>query len=182
MTRALAVFAVLVAASPAWANTGTERTSFGERKGCDHIHRSEVAYERIRDLLRHTGPVVAKAKVRHYATCVATRAKAHRAHELARSHWAWRHQYTQLWQIRLARMPAGWVQWARNITSCESGWNRYARDYATGSHVSYFQWALSTWAAAGGTGHPFDASWAHQAVLAIRWAWKAGTSQWVCKG
>jgi hypothetical protein len=170
-----------VAAGPAWANTELEG-SFGERKGCDHIHRSAVAYARIRALVRTPEAVVLKRRVHHYATCLATRAKAHRAHELARTYWQWRHRYTQLWKIRLAKMPAGWVQWARNITSCESGWNRYARDYATGSHVSYFQWALSTWYSAGGRGHPFNASWEHQAVLAIRWAQTAGTSQWVCKG
>jgi hypothetical protein len=141
-----------------------------------------VAYNRIRALVRHTRPTVNKTRVQHYATCLATRAKARHAHGLARSHWRWRHAYTQLWKIRLARMPAGWVQWARNITGCESGWNRYARDYATGTHVSYFQWALSTWYSAGGRGHPFSATWEHQAVLAIRWAWAAGTSQWVCRG
>ena len=178
--RAFAVFAVLVAASPAWGTT--EPQSFGERKGCDHIHRSSVAYERMRALVRHVRPTVNKRAVQHWATCLESRAKAHAAHQRARAHWAWRHRYTQIWKIRLNRMPAGWVQWARNITSCESNWDRYARDYLTGSHVSYFQWALSTWYAAGGTGHPFNAEWAHQAVLAIRWAWKAGTSQWVCQG
>jgi hypothetical protein len=170
-----------VAAGPAWANTELEGT-FGERQGCTHIHRSEVAYQRIRVLVRHTRPGVDKNRVGHYATCVATRAKAHRAHELARTYRRWRLEYTQLWKIRLARMPAGWVRWARNITACESRWDRYARDYATGSHVSFFQWALPTWYAAGGTRHPFNASWEHQAVLAIRWAWTEGTSQWVCKG
>lgn len=155
---------------------------YWKERGCEHFHRSAVAYRHIRGLVRHTRPSVDKRAVQHWATCLATRAKAHHAHELARSHWRWRHAYAQRWTIRLNRLPAGWVQWARNITACESGWNRYARDYATGSHVSYYQWALSTWYAAGGTGHPFDASWPHQSVLAIRWAWKAGTSQWVCRG
>jgi hypothetical protein len=173
------VFAVLVAASPAWANTGTERTSFGERKGCDHIHRSEVAYERIRDLLRHTGPVVAKAKVRHYATCVATRAKAHRAHELARSHWAWRHQYRQLWMIRFNRLPSYEQAWAYSTGACESG-NNPATNTGNGFYGA-FQFVLSTAWAAGFTARPDLTGWHEQAVRSVWWKWKTSDEQWpVC--
>ena len=174
--RALLLAAVLAIPSTAQAQP------YWELRGCEHGHRSAVAYKQIRELVRHTNPTVRKQRVQHWATCLATKRKARAAHRKARAHWAWRHEYAQLWKIRLARLPASWVQWAKNITTCESRWDRYARDYLTGSHVSYFQWALSTWAAAGGTGHPFDASWEEQAVRAIKWAWKAGTSQWVCKG
>jgi hypothetical protein len=177
LTRALLVAAVLWAAGPAWADTNDR--SFGERQGCDHTHPSKLAYGRIRHLVRHTDPVVRKDRVQHYATCLATRAKAHRAHELARIYWGWRHRYAQVWPIRLARQQASWVQWARNVTFCESRWDRYATN---GSHWSYFQWSMPTWYAAGGTGHPYDAIWPHQAVLAIGWAQVAGTSQWVCQG
>lgn len=156
---------------------------FWQERGCEHGHRSSVAYKRLRGLLKHTRPYVENRRVQHYATCLATRAKAHRAHELARKWWAWRHAYSQRWVIRLNRLPAGWVQWARNITACESTWNRYA---SNGSHFSYFQFSAPTWAAASAgfdaPASPFDANWEHQAVIAINWAWRAGTSQWVCKG
>lgn len=180
--RSVLTLAALMAATvPAFADEGG--SSFGARKGCDHTHRSSVAYTRLRALVRHTGPSVDKRKVGHYATCLATRRKAHHAHELARRWWQWRHQYTQLWQIRLNRLPAGWVQWARNITMCESRWDRYA---SNGSHFSYFQFSAPTWASASAGFDPpasiYEASWPHQAVIAIHWAWSAGTSQWVCKG
>lgn len=180
--RVLALSAALVAAGPAQADTGSAE-SFGESKGCTHIHRSKVAYKRIRGLVRHTAPTVDKGRVRHYATCLDTHAKAHRAHELARIYWAWRHAYSQVWQIRLNRMPAGWVQWAKNITMCESRWDRYA---SNGSHFSYFQFSAPTWAAASAGFDPppsiYEANWAHQAVIAINWAWTAGVSQWTCRG
>jgi hypothetical protein len=152
-------------------------------KGCQAPHRSSVAYRRIRTLLHHTNPAVDKPKVKLWATCLTTKAKAHEAHERARAHWKWRHQYAQRWTIRLNRMPAAWVQWARNITACESTWNRYA---SNGSHFSFYQFSAPTWAAASAGFDPppsiYQASWAHQSVIAINWAWKAGTSQWVCQG
>jgi hypothetical protein len=168
-----------VAASPAWANTEPEETSFGERKGCDHVHRSEVAYNRIRALVRHTGPVVDKRRVQHYATCVATRAKAHRAHVLARRHWAWRHQYAQRWRIVFNRLPSWDRAWAWSTGACESG-NNPATNTGNGFYGA-FQFVLSTWWAAGGTGNPTQHSWHYQAVTAVRWMHIAGDEQWpVC--
>lgn len=177
--------AVLVAASPAWAGTpniSKEPQTFGARHGCPHLHRSSVAYKRIGLLVRNVRPRVERHRVQHYATCLASRAKAHHAHELARAYWRWRHAYPQYWRIRLNRLPASWVRWARNITFCESRWDRYA---SNGSHFGWFQWAPSTWAAASAGFDPrpiYETSWPHMAVIAIHWAQVAGTSQWVCKG
>ena len=180
--RAFAVLAVFVAASVPSAAAGElqesakEPRSFGERRGCDHIHRSAVAYKRIHSLVRHTGPSVDRRRVQHYATCVATRAKAHRAHVLARSHWRWRHAYAQRWVIVFNRLPSWDRAWAYSTGACESGNNP-----ATNTGNSYFgafQFLPSTWWAAGGTGYPHQHSWHFQAVVAVRWMHRAGAGQW----
>lgn len=179
MRAALIAVTIALAAAP----NAAQAESYWEARGCDHGHRSSVAYNRVSALMRHHRPVVDRARVRHYATCVATAAKRRAVWRHVRRSWAWRRAYAHRWPIRLNRFPAGWVRWARNITACESTWNRYATN---GIHQSYFQWNPNTWAAASAgfdaPASPFDASWPHQAVIAIRWAWKAGTSQWVCRG
>lgn len=147
--------------------------------GCEHGHRSSVAYKRLHGLLHHTRPVVDKRRVRHYATCVATRAKAHRAHELARRWWAWRHEYAQRWVIVFNRLPSYDRAWAVSTSQCESGMNP-ATNTGNGFYGA-FQFVLSTWYAAGGTGNPAQHSWHFQAVVAVRWMHIAGASQWpVC--
>lgn len=153
--------------------------------GCKYVHPSKDSYAATTRLLKHERPVgrETKQRVHRWAVCVATKAKAHAVHRHVRKLWAWRHSYAHRWPIRLNEHPAGWIQWARNITMCESRWNRYA---SNGSHFSYFQFSAATWASASAGFDPpgsiYDASWEHQAVIAIHWAWRAGTSQWVCKG
>lgn len=177
--RAFAVLAVFVAASLPYPDNAAAE-SFGERKGCAHTHASKLAYERVRVLVRHTRSAVRKGRVQHFATCVATRAKAHRAHVLARSHWRWRHQYAQRWTIRLNRLPSWDRAWAYRTSSCESGMDPSAHN-PSGIYHGAFQFLLSTWYAAGGTGDPHQHSWHMQAVVAVRWMHRAGASQWpVC--
>lgn len=163
-------------AGPAPAN---DEKPFWKERGCDHGHRSAVAYKQIRALVRHTNPLVRKERVRHWATCLATRAKAHEAHKRARAHWRWRHRYAQVWVIRFNRLPAADRAWAYRTGACESGNNPATN---TGNSFSgAFQFLPSTWWAAGGTGMPHEHSWHYQAVVAVRWRNVAGASQWpVC--
>ena len=170
----LPLLAIALMAAPAQAEQ-----PFWQTKGCDHGHRSAVAYERIRALVQHTQPSVDKRRVQHYATCVATRPKAHRAHQLARSHWKWRHAYAQRWVIVFNRLPSWDRAWAYSTGACESGNNPAT---ATGNgFLGAFQFLQSTWQAAGGTGSPNQHSWHYQAVIAVRWMHKAGDEQWpVC--
>lgn len=174
----MAVLAVLVAAGPAWGNTDTR--SFGERQGCDHTHRSKVAYKQIRALVRHTRPTVDKQRVNHYATCLATRRKAHHAHELARAYWRWRHEYAQLWVIRWNRVDGGWQSWATSTASCESGMDPTAHN-PSGVYHGMMQFDLGTWAEAGGYGDPHNASASEQLTRAVWLAQRVGTGRWpVC--
>lgn len=178
--RALAVMAALVAAAPAWGNDiRPDPYSYAMAKGCKFEHRSSEAYRAIRRLVRHTDPTVRKGRVKKWATCLATRAKAHRAHVLARSHWKWRHEYAQRWVIVFKRLPSSDQAWALNTGACESG-NNASTNTGNGFHGA-FQFVYSTWVAAGGTGSPTDHSWHYQAVVAVRWMHIAGAGQWpVC--
>lgn len=176
------MIAVLLAAAliiPSFP-TAAAPAPFWEQKGCDHPHRSAVAYERLRTLLRHTSPWVNKRRVSHYRTCLATRAKAREAHRRAKSHWAWRHEYTQLWKIRFNRLPYTDRAWAYSTSSCEAGMDPQAHN-PSGVYHGGFQFLLSTWQAAGGTADPHTHSWEAQAVTAVQWMRRAGRGQWpVC--
>ena len=93
-----AILAVVLALAPA-AGAQTfdldEVSPYWKQQGCKQHWRSTVAKARITALLRNRQPVEAetKARVGRYATCVATRRKAHRLHGHARGLWAWRHTY-----------------------------------------------------------------------------------------
>lgn len=67
------------------------------------------------------------------------------------------------------------------LAMCESGMRQDAVD-PSGSFLSYFQWRLSTWHAAGGTGDPRDVDYGTQKAIAMDWAQRANPStQWpVC--
>lgn len=161
------------------ASAAPSEQPFWQQKGCDHGHRSSVAYKRVRGLVRHVRPTVDKQRVHHWATCLATRPKAHRAHELARNHWAWRHAYAQRWVIVFNRLPSYDRAWAYSTGACESG-NNPATNTGNGFYGA-FQFVMSTWYAAGGTGSPTAHSWHYQAVIAVRWMHRAGAGQWpVC--
>lgn len=105
------------------------------------------------------------------------------AEEEMRSAWSKaQEQYRKRfkWRIRYDAMSASDKQWAHNIAICESTMNRHAHN---GNHHSYFQWLPSTWAAAGGKGHPEDsADYYEQAVIAVHWRNVEGASQWACVG
>jgi len=162
--------------------------SFSEARGCDHQHRSEVAYKRIRLLLNNHNPGVKKAQVHHYAVCVATRAKSHHAHEVARKWWKWRHSYGPLWEIRRNTLDGWIVSRPASLRWCESRGN-YAIDT---HHDGAYQYLPSTWSRAqayyqavtgkkviGWTGQANWAAPAHQDVVtAVFYPPHAG--EWAC--
>lgn len=100
-----------------------------------------------------------------------TSACDHRIHLKRRLHW----KHTHIWEYRWHHLTAHERSWAHCISFHESRNRRVARESA---HWSYFQWALSTWYRAGGSGNPESHSWTEQAVRAVRWAHFAGSSQW----
>lgn len=67
------------------------------------------------------------------------------------------------------------------LATCESGMRQDAVD-PTGSFLSFFQWRLSTFHAAGGVGDPRDVDYDTQKSLAVSWAQQANPfTQWpVC--
>lgn len=190
--KSLAVFAVLVTSAVGGLATGEageeETADYAGKvsKSCAHrdplrapIHRSSVARNRIRKLVFTTAPTVEKKRVRHYVRCVATLAKAKAGARLAEAGRAWRKEYAQVWEIRFRRLPAYDQAWAYSTGGCESGNNPAT---ATGNgYYGAFQFLLSTWYAAGGTGSPSQHSWFYQAIVAVRWRNIAGAGQWpVC--
>jgi len=180
---ALLVGAVFMALS---TTTSTSSTDLPEahwaKAGCKHSHPSVVARKRIRAVLTRLDAYTRAEgrRVRHYATCVATIDKARAGHRLIKRLRAWREQYAQVWRIRFNKLPAWSQAWARSTSSCESHMNPAAHN-PTGLYHGAFQFLLSTWWSAGGTGDPHLHSWHYQAVVAVRWMYAHGDEQWpVC--
>lgn len=179
--RSIAMLAVAVAPLLP-ADAAAPAKPYWARAGCDHGHRSSVAYKRIRALLRNHNPYPRTARAGHYARCTATRAKARHAHRLARSHWRWRHSYAHRWPIAFARLPAWDRTWVYSTGACESG-NNPATATGNGFYGAH-QWLLSTWGTAvrmfggGWPSNPVYASYPHQGVVAVGWRNYAGASQW----
>lgn len=174
--RAFAVLAVLVAASLPYPDAVSASEPFWKAKGCDHGHKSAVAYERLRTLLRHTRPTVRRERVQHYATCVATRAKAHAAHVRARGHWAWRHSYPQVFRIRTNRFAPWVLSYLAALRPCESGGN-YSIDTGNSFYGAY-QFTWGTWASVGGSGNPAHAAPAEQDYRAAVLLTSSGPQHW----
>lgn len=190
MTAIAITAAILAPVAPA---VSPDPYSYWAAKGCEHGHRSAVAYKRIRHLVRHTNPYVNKRAVRHFARCLATRAKAHEAHERARAHWAWRHQYSQLWEIRRNELDAGILGRLAVLRGCETRGIAYPANYQySGHHHGAYQYLVSTWQRAEGyyaavtgrkvvgwTGAAYSASPAHQDVVTAVF-FPAHSGEWAC--
>lgn len=152
---------------------------------CHHGHRAGVAIHGRRGLdwlLRNHRPLTpARADaVAHLRTCAMSRAGRRRVERRARQLRIWRTSYAHVWRIRFNRLAPWERAWAISTGACESGNNPRA---ATGNgFYGAHQWLPSTWYAADNTGiFVTDASWWHQAVVAVRWMHVAGASQWpVC--
>ena len=144
--------------------------------GCDHLHGYRATIRGVRANLRHHRPTVDRRRLQHFARCTRTKRAARRA---IHSGWRWRHSYAHRWRIAFNRLPAGDRAWAWSTGACESG-NNPATNTGNGFHGA-FQFVLSTWHAAGGSGIPEQHSWHYQAVIAVRWMHIAGRGQWpVC--
>ena len=153
--------------------------SYWQRRGCNHRHRFLIAHKRVRKTIRNHNPNVNKKRVRHFATCVERRKMSRKLWRFAKKSWQWRKQYEHKWVIEFNRLPEWAQNWAVSTSTCESGMN--PRAYNPAPFYGAFQFVLSTWYAAGGTGNPMDHSWHYQAVIAVRWLYQAGDEQWpVC--
>jgi hypothetical protein len=175
-TVALAASALAAPAPPA-----ASVQPYWQEKGCHQHYRSAVAYRRIRQTLRTTWPLPngARAKIGRWSTCLASRQKAHHAHQRARGWHRWRRSYGPSWAIRFHSLPAYAQQWAVSTGGCESG-----NDPTTNTGNGYYgsmQWTMHTWYSAGGDRPPTSASREHRWVLS--WNWHVGhpSGQWpVC--
>ena len=148
---------------------------------CGHGHRLQVARPALRRLLANHRPMTParETHARHLSRCLTTRDARKRAHRQLRRLRAWRRSYAHRWPIAFNRLAPWERAWAYSTGACESG-NNPATNTGNGYHGA-FQFLLSTWAAAGGTGIPEQHSWAYQAVIAVRWMHVAGAGQWpVC--
>lgn len=168
--------ALVFAASPDMSVA--EPQTFAQARGCDYVHGSSESYRATTRLLRHHRPVGqgTKRRVQKWATCVATRAKAHAVHQHVRSLWAWRHRYAHRWPIRFNGLPSWDRSWAYSTGACESG-NNPGTNTGNGFYGSH-QFTLSTARAAGFTRRPDLTSWHEQAVRAVWWMHKTSVSQW----
>ena len=149
---------------------------YWQERGCNHVHRSKVAYRKTRRLMRNHRPHVREKVVRHLAVCQLTRKKSRAVWRAIKSHREWRQSYAHKWVIRFNSLPEHWKQWAYSTSSCESHMN--PRAYNPSPFYGAFQFVLSTWYAAGGTGNPMDHSWHYQAWIAVHWRMRSSASQW----
>ena len=150
--------------------------------GCHHGHRARVAINGLDRLLQNHRPMSPRRHelARHLRRCTTTRDARRRVNRRARTLRAWRRSYPHRWPIAFNRLEPWEQSWARSTSSCESGMNPAAHN-PSGIYHGAFQFLLSTWWAAGGTGDPHQHSWAYQAVVAVRWLHVAGAGQWpVC--
>lgn len=64
------------------------------------------------------------------------------------------------------------------LAACESGMRQNAVG-GGGRYLSFFQWTLSTWHAAGGQGDPRNVDYGTQKAIAMRWAQRSNPyGQW----
>ena len=68
--------------------------------------------------------------------------------------------------------------WLRRLAWCESRGNPRA---SNGTHFGLYQFALPTWRAVGGPGHPLNASRLQQSYRAVILLKRVGPGQWECK-
>lgn len=155
--------------------------SYALAHGCRYVHPSAESYRQTTRLLKHERPVGPRVKrrVRKWARCVQTRAKAHAVHEHVRGLWAWRHEYTHLWPIRFNSQPAGWRWWGDATAWCESGGTMDPGIHNDGGQYhGLMQFDLRTWGEAGGSGDPHVASRWEQETRGIWLARRVGKGRW----
>lgn len=146
--------------------------------GCSHGHPSRVSYRAVRLLLRHTRPVVDRERVRHYARCVATKAKRRAiVRKAVKPGWRWRSSYPQKWAILTNRRYADLLAYLAAVRGCESGGDPGAVS-PDGLYRGLYQFSFSTWASVGGAGDPAAAHPAEQTFRAARLLRESGPQHW----
>lgn len=102
----------------------------------------------------------------------------HRVHVKRADNWLQRHRP---WVYAWRHLSAWERSWARCIASYETRgipWNRKAAVATGNGYYGSTQWLPSTWHMAGGSGLPTQHRLEQQLVRTVRWAHKAGSSQW----
>lgn len=147
---------------------------------CSKTYTRAMFHSAARSTFRHaTVPTLKRHRLRKIVRCQ-RRAVSRRIVRRSLKRYKAKHARRYYWQVRFHRLPAVGQSWAYSTAHCESTMNQRAYNPA-GPWYSYFQWSLSTWAAAGGVGHPYGASFYHQAVLAWPWHVSHPSGQWpVC--
>lgn len=147
--------------------------------GCPRTYTREMFHSAARSAYRR--PVVPARKlvtVRRIVRCQRRDVSRRIVRRSLRRYRA-KHARRFYWQLTFARLSPGDQSWAISTGACESG-NDPTTNTGNG-FLGAFQWVLSTWHAAGGSGSPVYASWHEQAVRAVRWRNIAGRGQWpVC--
>lgn len=187
MALLLAISALLpagVLAADGQGATSLSPKTYAETHGCKFTHPSRDSYSATTRLLKHEQPVgsTTKSRINKWATCVATREKAHAVHVHVRKLWQWRHSYAHVWPIHFNSEDAGWRGWADSTADCESGGTMDpAIHNPSGIYHGLMQFDLGTWHEAGGSGDPHNASRAEQETRGIWLAKKVGNGRWpVC--
>ncbi len=129
------------------------QSTYAEKHGCDHSHRSRVANRRVTALLRNHEPSVDRAKLHHYQTCVTTKRKARAVQRLIVEGWRWRIAYPQVYAIKYNRYPTTIQAHLTSIAACESHGSPTAIG-GGGLYRGKYQFSYSTWASVGGRGDP----------------------------
>jgi Transglycosylase-like domain len=177
MATLLAVIATSLTPTPA-----TETRPYWQRiGGCPHGYEPRLARRVLGRQLRNHRPLTAHATetARRVVRCQQERSDRRRLAARRRVLRRWRMSYAHRWPIVFNRLSPWERAWAWSTGACESG-NTATTSTGNGYHGA-FQFAPSTWWAAGGTGYPEQHSWHYQAVVAVRWMHRAGASQWpVC--
>ena len=147
--------------------------------GCHHGHGRAVTHQALERLLRNHRPMTPHRieLAAHLRNCTRTRLAHRDANRQARRIRRWRASYAHVWRIRFNRLAPRQRAWAWSTGACESG-NDPTKATGNGYYGAH-QWLPSTWYAADRTGMwVTDASWWHQAVVAVRWMLGHGDEQW----
>jgi hypothetical protein len=101
-----------------------------------------------------------------------------RIHDRRAEHWLRTHRP---WLYAWRHLSRGERSWAHCIATYETygiPWSEKAATDTGNGYQGSTQWLVSTWHAAGGSGEPKYASLHEQLVRTVRWAHRAGSSQW----
>lgn len=106
------------------------------------------------------------------------RVRVHRVYGFCNT-WACVRRVNRIRARRAERMMRRYIAphlaWLARVRACESP---DGRSDPSGTYHGYYQFDMSSWAGAGGSGHPGAASWLEQSYRAVRWLRIAGRGAW----